>query len=168
MDIFQPILLVALAWNCITICDSMLLIQMQIVKCCFSFLSFQNYKSIHISYQFQSHPRNSSLAVTALAVFYAFGSLFLVCDLGQRLSNAYDEIDFVINQLDWYQFPDEIRQVWPIIINMVQQSVEIRCFGSVSCNRETLKKVSLWMEKGFKIRSTKSTYLLRIFETLLR
>lgn len=39
----------------------------------------------------------------------------------------------VIDQLNWYQFPVEIRELLPTLFLNVQQPVLIECFGGISC-----------------------------------
>lgn len=73
---------------------------------------------------------------------YGFGLVFTVCELGQRVSHSFTEINSIVDQLDWYLFPNEIQKIMPIIINNVQQPIEIECFGDVRCNRKSFKKVS--------------------------
>lgn len=53
------------------------------------------------------------------------------------------EISESIDQLDWFLLPQEIRKILPIILLSVQQRVEIKCFGSIACSRDSFKKVRL-------------------------
>lgn len=68
--------------------------------------------------------------------------LFLVCELCQRASDAFEEINDIIGAFDWYLFPDEINRLLPTIIILAQQTVMIDCFGSLGCNRDAFKRVS--------------------------
>lgn len=77
-----------------------------------------------------------------LEVIYAFGVLFLVCDLGQRVQQTFIECGDIIYQLDWYKFPAEIQQMLPIIMNFSFEPIALECFGSLACVRETFKFVS--------------------------
>lgn len=75
-------------------------------------------------------------------VFNAFSTACIACELGQRTSGAFEEIEDMIGQYHWYLFPDEVKRILPIILMGAQQSAEWECFGSFSCNRDTLKKVT--------------------------
>lgn len=86
------------------------------------------------------------LSIILIQIVYAFGVLFTACELGQRTTLALNECADVINQFDWYLLPAEIQRLLPIIINCAQQSVDIKCYGSVSCNRETFKYVSSFVQ----------------------
>lgn len=83
------------------------------------------------------------LLVPVFEIFYAFAVLFIACEMGQRQNIAYDECNEIFNQFKWYLFPVEIRRNLPIILNYTQQSVDIKCFGSAACDRETFKYVSV-------------------------
>ena len=58
------------------------------------------------------------------------------------MSNAFEEIDDGIGQLDWYLMPDDLQRMLPFLIAVSQKPVILRAFGSISCEREDFKKVS--------------------------
>lgn len=72
----------------------------------------------------------------------ALALVFIACEIGQRLNDAFDEINSTIIQFKWYLFPLEIKKVLPIIIGGAQQPVSLECFGSITCTREVFKQVS--------------------------
>lgn len=74
--------------------------------------------------------------------FWAIVMVFFACEIGQRFTNAYDEIDSTINQMNWNDLPMEIKRILPIIMINTQQPFEIKCFGSTACSRDTFKRVS--------------------------
>lgn len=82
------------------------------------------------------------LILVGIFASYAFGCMIIICEFGQQMSNGFDQIDVEIEAFDWYLFPDELRRMLPIILMETQQAVEFKCFGSISANRENLKKVS--------------------------
>lgn len=73
----------------------------------------------------------------------AFATVFIACELGQRMTDAFDEIDSTICQFEWYLFPIEIKQILPTIIAIAREPVEVECFGSIACTREVFKNVSI-------------------------
>lgn len=96
-----------------------------------------------LSKYFQSHKEDNTVLLLA-AVFYcvwATNLVFAVCELGQRFSNAFSEIDGWIGELDWYLLPIEIKRILPTIILYVEQPFVVEFFGSMSCSREQFKKV---------------------------
>lgn len=72
---------------------------------------------------------------------YAFGIVFVVCELSERIITAFNEINDLTDQFDWYLFPIGIKKILPSIILNTQKSVTIDYFGSLSCSREGFKKV---------------------------
>lgn len=83
------------------------------------------------------------LLITIIEAMYAFGVVFISCELGQRSTNDFEECSEMIEQLDWYLFPAEIQRMLPIIINFAQQPIVFYCFGSAACSRDTFKKVRI-------------------------
>lgn len=75
-------------------------------------------------------------------VIISFGLNFTFCEFGERVKSAFDNIDYDINQLEWYMLPADVVKILPTILINVQQPVEIKCFGSIPCARETYKKAS--------------------------
>lgn len=77
---------------------------------------------------------------------YAFGLIFITCELGQRLSDAFEEINNQIGKFNWYWFPNNLKAILPHIIMVSQQPVDLGCFGSITCSRNSFKKVSFFKE----------------------
>lgn len=73
---------------------------------------------------------------------WSFGLIFVASELCQRISSAFDEIDYEVDQLSWYLFPIEIWRMLPMIIMSAQEPITFECFGSISCERITFKNVS--------------------------
>lgn len=72
---------------------------------------------------------------------YAFCTLFIACELGQRLMDAFGGIEYTICQCDWHLFPIEVKRMLWAVLAMLQQPVSLECFGSIACTREVFKKV---------------------------
>ena len=72
--------------------------------------------------------------------------IFVGCEFAQRGCNGLNKINDVIDQFDWYLFPHKINRILPMIIIIAQQKIAIKCFGSISCDRDTFKKVSTSFE----------------------
>lgn len=86
---------------------------------------------------------------------YAFGIILVICELGQRLTDAFGQIADEVKHFDWYLFPYEIQRILSFILINAQQPVELECFGSVTGIRETFKKVSYSnLCSNFTVRKT--------------
>lgn len=81
------------------------------------------------------------LTVTIVYACYAFGVVLIICELGQRLTNAFDVIGDTIGDFNWYLFPFDIKKLLPNLLMAAQQRVVLECFGSISGTRETFKYV---------------------------
>lgn len=69
--------------------------------------------------------------------------LFVACELGERVSNEFVELDDTICLFNWYKFPQNVCRDLPFIQMCTQQPVRINVFGKkISCTREIFQKVS--------------------------
>lgn len=64
------------------------------------------------------------------------------CELCNRLSIGFDDINGIIDEFDWHLFPIRMKKALLIVMMNAQEPVEFSCFGSFSCNRDTFKKAS--------------------------
>lgn len=87
----------------------------------------------------------------------SMGLSFLACELGQRITNAFDDIDDVLRiELNWYSLPNKVRKMLPIILINTQEVVALHCFGSILCSRESFSNVSeceSQQQRAFKYHS---------------
>lgn len=68
--------------------------------------------------------------------------VFLSCEIGQRLTNAFNDITDRFERLDWYLFPTQIQRLLPTITMNTHVPIVIDCFGVVDGSREQFKRVS--------------------------
>lgn len=83
------------------------------------------------------------LLISIHNMFWAFTLVFVACELGERVRNEFDGVRLLVDQLKWYLFPLNLRQLVPTIVINSQNPVEFKCFGSISCSRESFQKVDL-------------------------
>lgn len=100
------------------------------------------------------------ILTTILIVCTAFGVVFLVCELSQRICDYFNSIDMMIGKWNWYLLPIEIQRILPLILIVVQQPFKFIGFGSVSCSRETFKKVSIIINKKSFIDSNNNIVII--------
>lgn len=91
------------------------------------------------------------LAITALEIIYAFVALLVACEVCQRINLIFDECNEMVKQLEWYLFPAEIKRMLPLMLNFALEPIEIKCFGTMTSDREAFKYVRI---------SCKSTIML--------
>lgn len=73
---------------------------------------------------------------------WSFSFVFIYCELGQRVSEAFEEPYNAICQFRFDLFPLEIQRVLPIIILSAQPPIDLRGYGNISCTRDRFKRVS--------------------------
>lgn len=93
--------------------------------------------------KFQRSDEFSTVLLVQSIVYgsWAIGMLFFSCELGQRLSMAYNEVQNEIDQLDWYLLPMETQRMLPTLMCNTQKPFKVVCFGGISCERDTFKTV---------------------------
>lgn len=79
--------------------------------------------------------------IACIRVCIVLMSLFAICELGERISNAFDEIGDEIYQMDWLLFPIEMKKMLPLILMNAQQPVLSLSIGSFTTSRETMSSV---------------------------
>lgn len=167
-EIFQPIIMMIFTWSLLAISGVMLIIQVEIVAYTFIFGNWRfalgtNYDFIRIlkllgiicstfpnfcslSSMFKVHHGNiMPLLLSISNGTLALATVFIACELGQRLTDGFNDIELTIDQFAWYLFPIEVKRMLPMIIADAQQPVYLECFGSIGCTREVFKSVS-WYE----------------------
>lgn len=82
------------------------------------------------------------LILVIVQAFYAFGLLFTICELCHRVTQGFNEINDQLQEYNYLLFPVEIHRLIPIMVIFVQQPVDFKFFGSISCSRESFKQVS--------------------------
>lgn len=79
--------------------------------------------------------------VLILEMCYAFGLVYASCEFGQQIFGLFNEIGRAIDQIKWYRFSIRVQQMLPIITLFAQQPITLEVFGSISCSRDSFKKV---------------------------
>lgn len=93
---------------------------------------------------FQMHDEMNLITLSlALAdILCAIIVVFVGCELGQRLSNAFEEIIDEFEKFHWYLFPIGINRSLPMLMSEAQAPVEMEVFGSITCCRPVMNFVS--------------------------
>lgn len=67
--------------------------------------------------------------------------IMLPCELGQRFTGTFIEVDATFERLHWYFFPIKVQRILPTISIALQKPIVIGCFGLVEFSRDEFKKV---------------------------
>lgn len=90
----------------------------------------------------QVSPNISVLVRLVCLQYWAFLSILLICELGDRVINSFRTID-VYSLCDWHLFPANMRRVLPTVLINIQTAVALEGYGNVRCSRDTCKRVNL-------------------------
>lgn len=92
---------------------------------------------------FQTYHATNTLVIIVLALEmgYAFGLVYASCEFGQQIFGLFNQISDTIDQIKWYRFPIRVQRMLPTIAIFAQQTITLEVFGSISCSRESFKKV---------------------------
>lgn len=77
-----------------------------------------------------------------IGLFWSFISVFVVCELSERLTIRCETFEDAFCRWQWYLFPIEMQKLLTIAIANAQQTLVIKGYGNVPCTRETFKTVS--------------------------
>lgn len=110
-----------------------------------------NLIKLFVSMQVHHDGKMTEFLAMIIEVTYSFGILSVVCEICHRTGEAYDECSDMVDEFDWYLFPVRIQRIIPMILQFTQQPTEIKCFGSIACNREAFKYVSATKRAKFCI-----------------
>lgn len=85
------------------------------------------------------------LLIAVYYMGYSIGIVFIICEGVQRGCDAFNDLENIVEcQMDWYLYPKDMKKLLLVIVNVIQQPVEVKCFGSIPCNRETFVKVNYY------------------------
>lgn len=123
---------------------------------------FHPFYSVHFHFHFVSFPHVIELQsngeinlnrmiMPVLELVVSFLLVFISCELIGRINYGFEAIGNI--QHEWYLFPSNVQKMLPLILLYAQQPVNINCFGSIPCNRETFKKVGTGQIFSWPMRS---------------
>lgn len=83
------------------------------------------------------------MVVVCLRLLYAFGVLFIFCEMGEQISSTFGEVEDEMYRMDWHLFPIKTQKMMLIVVVNAQQPVKIMGFGNIPAIRPTMKTVKL-------------------------
>lgn len=57
------------------------------------------------------------------------------------MTTQFDQMNHLINDCDWYIFPNELQRILPIVMMSTQQPVVLQGFANMKCTRDAFKQV---------------------------
>lgn len=81
------------------------------------------------------------IIIFVFLIFWSMVAIFVICELGQRLTNTFDSFNDTLYQSNWYSFPIEIRRTFTIVLTNAQKPVIVQGYASTFCVREYFRLV---------------------------
>lgn len=86
---------------------------------------------------------NYSYLVIALSHLISFLPLFfLICDYGEMVRSALDDMDELIYGMEWYSCPIELQKNLIVMLAVIRQQIDMKGLLSMNCSRFTFKRVN--------------------------
>lgn len=77
-------------------------------------------------------------------ILYAFSNIFAYCEMGERISGSFGEIENLVNEMDWHLFPIQTQRLMLMLLMGTQRSVKFMGYGNFPANRIMVKSVSFY------------------------
>lgn len=84
-----------------------------------------------------------------LLAFWAFGMIFFYCEIGERVTTAFEEFETELCTFDWYLLPIDLQRALSTVMMYSQKSAIIQGFGNSPCSRFAMNQVCLFKSVGF-------------------
>lgn len=81
------------------------------------------------------------VAQQTVAEIAALSSVYFLCEIGDNVTQRYENISRSVYQLNWYMLPLNIQSSLPTILAMTEKSIYIRGFARFHCTRTIFSQV---------------------------
>lgn len=98
---------------------------------------FSNFSSILKS---ENSSNLSELISPLVLAAWSFGSVFLFCEFGIKVTNAFEEFGDELYQCKWYSFSTETQQMMVTFLAETQDPAFVRGYCNIVCLRDSFKK----------------------------
>lgn len=75
---------------------------------------------------------------------WVFGPLFVVCELGERMTYQFERFHQELERCDWHTLSIKMQRMYLVFVSDTQQTMNIACYGNILCLRDTFRKVFIY------------------------
>lgn len=75
---------------------------------------------------------------------------FVVCNCGESVTSAFDDMDEVVYEMEWYACPIELQKYLIAMLAIIRRPVVFNGLFSMDCSRFTFKRVNLCKNAFFE------------------
>lgn len=68
--------------------------------------------------------------------------LYLLCNYGERVTEAYSDLNEQVYEQNWYLCPSKLQLNFVLVLMTAQRPVYLEGFTGITCSLETYKKVN--------------------------
>lgn len=149
---YRPFFILLLSWSSAGFCGTMIMIQLELVQYLFIVECLIYWELIYVNVHYSLFTTNlqskatpnSMIIVTLLSeMFSSIIFILIFCEVGEKVSQMFVEIDREIIHIQWFWFPIEVQRYFVIILSFGQKTVCLNGFGSISGSREVFKHVRI-------------------------
>lgn len=73
--------------------------------------------------------------------FWSFVDICAFCEVGQMVTNQFDEFEVELEKCKWYLFETKFQRNYLIFLSIAEQPTTTYGYGHIECLRASLKKV---------------------------
>lgn len=149
-EIYDIIITCIFLWTLSTVCCNLILLQTQLVDNTnvlnairTIFLAFWSFV-VKMEEQIATiYPYQYCRVFVKLQLIYVImiQVIYLVCILGQRMTDQFDEFNDELHQCNWFTFPMGMQKMYAIFVHNAQQQMGLQGYGNLLCSRDTMKRV---------------------------
>lgn len=81
------------------------------------------------------------VAQQMLAEIALLSSVYFLCEIGDNVTQRYENVSRTVYQLNWYMLPLNMQRKLPSILAMTEKNIFIRGFARFHCTRTIFSQV---------------------------
>lgn len=150
-EILEFCITILFIWSLLTICSSLLFLQFCFVEYQIEFqmhlidgmIDFNQFLFFLFSFFSQLNHSTIELITFSFQVFWSFVCVLLACEIGEMIASQLNAFNDKLFRCDWYLLSVDMRRMYLTTLANAQQSTSLQAFGTISCTRESFKKVQI-------------------------
>lgn len=81
------------------------------------------------------------IVLLVFVLFWTIVFFIILCEPGARLTAQFEMLSIEVSRYDWYLLPIGMQGMYIIFLSDTQNPMQILCYGNITCDRDTTKKV---------------------------
>lgn len=142
--VYDLIITCIFLWTLSTVCCNLILLQTQLVD---NTNPLDGLRTIFLAiWSFVVNILKNKHFILYIVLFFVinsslFQTIYVVCILGQRMTDQFNDFNVELDQCNWYTFPTRLQKMYGIFVHNAQQEMGLRGYGNLLCSLDTMKRV---------------------------